>query len=161
MARLLGVFTLALAVPAALLAADPPAEGKAKPKGKGQALIGQYEITGGEKDGTPIPAERLKGSTVTITEDTIAVIDGEKKELYSAKYTLVKMPEEKGAWEIDMESKVPKEGAKALGLIKRDAKGVVLIYALGDSRPEAFDKTEKGQHLFKLTRTAKPADSKG
>ena len=160
MKRLLGAFTLALVVPAALVAADAKSEDK-RSEDKAKPLIGQYDITGGEKDGTAIPAERLKGSTVAITGDTIAVVDGQNKELYSAKYKLAEVPDQKGIWRVDMASKVPREGAKAAGLIKLDGEQVWLIYSIGEARPDGFDKTEQGQHLFKLKRTAKPADQKG
>ena len=158
MTRLLGVLTLALSVPATSLAGPQDGSGEGKSDGAGgrKALIGQYKITAGEKDGLEIPAERLNNS-VTITEDTFAVVDRDKKELYAAKYKLKRKQGEKGLFEIDMESTAPQEGAKAVGLLKRDGKEVWLIYALGENRPENFEKTIRGQHLFKMTRTTKPA----
>lgn len=161
MARLLGIFTLALFVPAALLAADPKDDkATSDAKTRRPPLVGEYRITSGEKNGEAIPEERLKDTVVAITEDTFAVVDREKKELYSAKYTLKKQPGEKGVWQIDLESKAPREGDKAIGLIKREGKEVWLIYALGETRPDGFEKTTEGQHLFKLTRTGKGADQK-
>lgn len=156
MAKLLGVVTIALFVPAALISADPQdGQGAEKDKTKRQRLIGQYQITGGEKDGAPIPEDRLKDNTVAITEDTFAVVDRDSKELYSAKYTLKRRAGEGGVWEIDFESKAPREGEKAVGLIKRESRQLVLIYATGETRPEGFEKTTQGQHLFKLTRLDK------
>ena len=157
MARLLGAFALALFVPAMLAAQEGRGDGSGEGRGRGRALIGQYEITGGEKDGEAIPADRLKDNTVAITEDTFAVVDRDKKELYSAKYTLKRKDGQRGLWDIELESKVPKEGAKAVGLLKREGQEVWLIYALSGDRPEGFEKTEKGQHLFKMKRTAEAA----
>ncbi|HEX6985213.1 MAG TPA: hypothetical protein VF170_07540, partial [Planctomycetaceae bacterium] len=117
-----------------------------------QRLVGQYEIVEGAKDGEAIPKDRLN-NTVAITRDTIAVVDREKKELYSAKYEL-RRGGERGLWQIDMESKVPEEGAKAVGLLKREGEQLWLIYDLNGVRPENFDKTAKGQHLFKMKRKA-------
>jgi len=156
MTRLLGVLALALSTPAFAGPQDGSGEGKSDAAGGRKALIGQYKITAGEKDGLAIPAERLNNS-VTITEDTFAVVDRDKKELYAAKYKLKRKKGEKGLFEIDMESTAPQEGSKAIGLLKRDGKEVWLIYALGETRPENFEKTIKNQHLFKMTRTTKPA----
>ena len=161
MRKLLSVLALALAVPAASLAGPQDGSGEGNSDGTGgrKGLVGEYRITAGEKDGRPVPEERLKDNTVALTEDTFAVVDRDSKELYSATYKLTKRPGEKGLWDIDLESKAPREGAKAVGLLKRDGKEVWLIYALGEARPENFDKTEKGQHLFKMTRSAKAADA--
>ena len=158
MTRLLGAFALALFVPAMLPAQEGRGDGSGEGRGRGRALIGQYEITGGEKDGEPIPEDRLKDNTVAITEDTFAVVDRDKQELYSAKYKLKRPDGQRGLWEIELESKVPKEGAKAVGLLKREGQEVWLIYALSGDRPEGFEKTAQGQHLFKMKRTAEAAD---
>lgn len=128
-----------------------------------EKIVGSYSITEGAKNGEKIPAERIKDSTVAITPDTIAVVDRDQKKLYSAKYKL--MPGgESGVWKIDMESQVPQEGTKALGLLKQDGEQLWLIYTPADERsltnnkrPEGFDKTEEGQHLFKMKRHADAA----
>src|SRR5262245_6352710 len=57
-----------------LLAAGLPAHAAEKPAA-GKALVGGYEIVSGEKDGKPEPEERVKGSTVLFTEDTVTVTD--------------------------------------------------------------------------------------
>jgi uncharacterized protein (TIGR03067 family) len=161
MKQILGILTLALFVPAALIAADTEDKGDAKKAdGKANAFVGHYKFTAGEKDGQIIPEDRLKDSTVAINNDTIAVLDRDKKEVYTAIYKLTKEKDGKGeggegVWRIDMESRIPKEGSKAVGLIKRDGKQVWLIYDLTGKRPENFDKTAEHQHLFKLVRTSK------
>jgi uncharacterized protein (TIGR03067 family) len=154
MAKLLGVTALFLGLPAALLASQGQQNDQSQDQTRdpGRRLVGQYEIFEAAKDGTAIPRDRLK-NTVTFTRDTIAVIDPEKKELYSASYKLTRAGE-RGQWRIDMESKVPQAGSKAVGLLKRTDDQLWLIYALDGKRPENFDKTTKGQHLFKMKRKA-------
>lgn len=161
MKTFLGILTLALFAPAALIAADPQDQKDSKAGDqKANAFVGQYKFTAGEKDGKIIPEDRLKDSTVAIGNDTIAVLDRDRKEVYTAKYKLTKEKNgndegRKGVWRIDMESKTPQEGSKAVGLIKRDGKQVWLIYDLTGKRPDNFDKTAEHQHLFKLVRTSK------
>ena len=52
------------------------------------SLVGRYTITSGEKEGSKEPEERIKGTTVTFTKDTVIVADKDKKEIYSATYKL-------------------------------------------------------------------------
>lgn len=142
-------------VPAALPAfQETPAEGEQQRRRPAQRIAGKYRITEGAKDGEKIPAERLKDSTVAITAENIAVLDHDEKQLYAAKYTLTR-GSERGTWNVELVSMLPKEGEKALGLVKRDGEQVWLIYGLDGKRPTGFEKTEKGQHLFKLKREAK------
>ena len=42
----------------------------------------------GEKEGAKEPEERIKGTTVTFSKDTVVVRDKDKKEIYSASYKL-------------------------------------------------------------------------
>lgn len=148
------IFTLAFALPAILYAAqDDSATAKDESSaGKDtERLVGEYEIVEGAKDGAKIPAERLKNNTVAITRDTIAVVDPDRKELYSARYKLGPENDE-GVAQINMRSKSPKEGANAVGLLKRDGEQLWLIYDISNKRPENFEKTTEGQHLFKMKR---------
>jgi uncharacterized protein (TIGR03067 family) len=158
MATRLGIAALFLGLPAVLLAnqAQQNQPSQDQTRDRTRRLVGQYEIVEAAKDGTAIPKDRLK-NTVTFTRDTIAVIDPEKKELYSASYKLTR-GSERGLWQIDMESKVPQAGAKAVGLLKRTEDQLWLIYALDGKRPENFEKTTKGQHLFKMKRKAEAPD---
>lgn len=146
--------TMLLALPMSLPAAPDDAAEPAKPPPADQRLerlVGQYQIVEGAKDGTAIPPERLKNNTVAITRDTIAVVDPDRKELYSARYKLG--PEnDQGIAQINMRSESPKEGASAVGLLKRDGEQLWLIYALDGQRPKNFEKTIEGQHLFKMKR---------
>jgi hypothetical protein len=68
-------------------------ESGSKPAGAGKActpedLVGRYVIVSGEKYGTKEPEERIKGTVVTFTKDSVVVVDKDKKELYSATYKL-------------------------------------------------------------------------
>ncbi len=51
-------------------------------------LVGRYVIVSGEQDGAKEPEERIKGTVVTFTKDSVVVADKDKKELYSATYKL-------------------------------------------------------------------------
>ncbi|MGC1274649.1 MAG: TIGR03067 domain-containing protein [Planctomycetaceae bacterium] len=154
MSTRLYILTSALCLPAAWLAAqDKPADQSGKPPAdeRLERLVGEYEIVEGAKDGAKIPAERLKNNTVAITRDTIAVVDPDRKELYSARFKLGPANDE-GVAQINMRSKSPKEGANAVGLLKRDGDQLWLIYDVNNKRPENFERTTVGQHLFKMKR---------
>ena len=51
-------------------------------------LVGRYVVVSGERDGVKEPDERIKGTIVTFSKDSVVVADKDKKELYSATYTL-------------------------------------------------------------------------
>jgi uncharacterized protein (TIGR03067 family) len=115
----------------------------------GTKLDGTYTITSGEEDGKAIPAERIEGSIVKFTGDLILGTDKDKKEFFSAKYTLDtgKMP-----WAIKMKSMEPKE-AEAMGLVKKDGETLTIIYAKpGGDVPKEF-KTKDKQHMFVLKKS--------
>jgi len=112
-------------------------------------LTGMYQIVSGEKNGERIPDERIRGSLVRFTEDTIVSTDKDKKELYAAKYTL-----EAGQTPavIAMTSThAASKGQQARGLIEKEGDTVKLIYALPDkgAMPTAFQ-TKQGQLLLVL-----------
>ena len=154
------LLTFAAALPAVALAAedDPNASPDAATRERLQQLVGEYEIFEGAKDGTAVPAERLKSNVVVFTRDTIAVVDPDRKELYSARYK-IGPANDQGVVQINMRSQSPKEGENAVGLLKRDGEQLWLIYDLNNKRPETFEKTTIGQHLFKLKRKdVKPAE---
>ena len=158
MRPLFDAFAISLCMPVMLFAQQTAqnSEAQSQERDRGRRIVGQYEITSGAKDGVEIPKERLN-NTVAITRDTIAVVDRDKKELYSASYKLTRSGTERGLWNIDMESKVPQAGSKAVGLLKRNGEELWLIYAIDGKRPENFEKTTKGQHLFKMKRKADAA----
>ena len=115
------------------------------------SLEGGYTLVSGEKDGKPIPEAEIKGSIVRFTGDTVLGTDKDKKEFFSATYTL---DTSKTPWVITMKSKEPKEST-ATGLIKKDGDTITLIYALpGGEMPKEFMTREK-QHLFVLKNTDK------
>lgn len=130
---------LALAVSVSAVADDKKPDDKAK-------LEGGYTIVSGEKAGKAIPENEIKGSIVRFTGDKILGTDKDKKEFFSADYTL---DTSKTPWVITMTSKQPKE-AKTTGLIKKDGDTVTVIYALpGGDAPKDF-KTKDNQQLFVL-----------
>ena len=52
---------------------------KADKKTTPESLVGRYTITSGEKEGSKEPEERIKGTTVTFTKETVIVADKDKK----------------------------------------------------------------------------------
>ena len=109
-------------------------------------LEGSYTVVSGEENGKAVPADRVKGSAVVFTADTITGTDKDKKEFFAAKYTL---DTGKSPWTIRMHSTAPKE-ADAVGLIKKEGDTVTLIYALpGAPAPTEF-KTKDRQNMFVL-----------
>lgn len=112
-------------------------------------LEGGYTIVSGEKAGKAIPEAEIKGAIVKFTGDKILGTDKDKKEFFSATFTL---DTSKTPWPIEMTSKNPKDGkeAKASGLIKKDGDTITVIYALpGGEAPKDF-KTKENQQLFVL-----------
>jgi uncharacterized protein (TIGR03067 family) len=109
-------------------------------------LVGRYTIISGERDGLKEPAERLQGIVVTFTTDKVVVVDKDKKERYSASYTL---DSTKNPATIVMTSRVEgSAGEIARGLIKKDKETLHLIYALPTGEiPEGF-KTREKQLMF-------------
>jgi len=122
-----------------------------KPAGSDKActpedLVGRYVIVSGEKDGMKEPEERIKGTIVTFSKETVVVEDKDKKELYSASY---KLDSKKNPSDIIMTSKVQESaGEIARGLIKKEGDTLHLIYALPTGEVPAGFKTREKQLMF-------------
>ncbi len=141
-------------VPGLLLLAGSAAMAKADDKGSAAAdksckpedLVGRYTIVSGERDGVKEPDERVKGTIVTFTKDSVVVADKDKKELYSASY---KLDSKKNPSDIIMTSKVESSGGEqARGLIKKDGETLHLIYALPTGEIPTGFKTREKQLMF-------------
>lgn len=106
------------------------------------SLVGRYVIIGGEKEGTKEPEERIKGTTVTFTRETVVVADKDKKEIYSASY---KLNATTNPCDITMTSRVESSpGEITHGLIKKEGDTLRLVYALPTREiPAAFTTKEK------------------
>jgi uncharacterized protein (TIGR03067 family) len=115
---------------------------KADPIRSPEALVGRYVIIAGEKDGMKEPDERIHGTTVVFTKDTIVVADKAKKEIYSASYTLETTT---NPCDITMTSRAASSaGEIARGLIQKEGDQVRLIYALPTGEiPSGFHTREK------------------
>ena len=129
-----------------------------------ESLVGRYTITSGEKEGSKEPEERIKGTTVTFTKDSVIVADKDKKEVYSATY---KLDTTTTPAQITMTSKVKDDaGEVARGLIQQDKddKNVVrLIYALPTGELPTEFKTKEKQLMFVMKKekdTDKSTDGK-
>ena len=125
-----------------------------------ESLVGRYVITSGEKEGMKEPEERIKGTTVTFTKETVIVADKDKKEIYSATYTLDTTTT---PCQITMTSRVEgSAGEIARGLIQedKDHENVVrLVYALPTGEiPKEF-KTKEKQLMFVLKKEKEAAGS--
>jgi len=140
---LLGLLALGLTTARLATAADKD----------GEELAGGYTIESGEKFGVPEPEERIKGSTVRITEDRVVVTDKDKKEVYGMSYVLDTATK---PWKITMTAKLgPSEGTVAKGLIEKKGDTVRLIYALpGGEMPTDF-KTGEKQLMFVMKNVKK------
>jgi uncharacterized protein (TIGR03067 family) len=133
-----------------------PDDKKPAEKPAAAPLEGGYAIVSGEKDGKTIPPEHLKGSAVLFTADRIVGTDKDKKELFTASYTL---DTTRTPWVIKMKSTTPME-SEAVGLIKKDGDTVTIVYALpGADAPTEF-RTRDKQHLFVLKSLLKPSPTK-
>jgi uncharacterized protein (TIGR03067 family) len=119
-------------------------------------LSGNFEIVSGEDNGKDVSEDKIKGSTVRVTSDTIVVVDKEDKEVYVTKYTL---DSKTSPYKITMtETGGPRgrKGEKAVGIIEKDGDTLKLAYAYeGGIVPTQF-KTEAGakQLYFKMKRKA-------
>lgn len=147
--------TLQLLAVAALAAAVAPAQEKEQPLDAKQ-IAGAYRIESGEKDGAPIPAERLRDHTALITADRFVVSDADEKELYASTYKLTGDAKGgHGGYGITMTTTVGPDGAegeKAAGLIKLEGDTLTLIYSYGGGAAPTEFKTKEGarQNLFVL-----------
>lgn len=118
-------------------------------------VLGMYSIVKGEKDGSPIPEERIKGQIVRITADTITTVDKDNKEIYVAKYKLT--PKSEG-WEISMKATGGPgsvEGTEARGLLdlKGDNARLCYAYSPGGKVPTSFQTAQGAQQIcFTLQR---------
>lgn len=143
-----GLFALSLTVAAAQPPESPDDKSgrKTDEKKAAASLEGGYTIVSGEEAGKAIPEDRIKGSIVRFTGDKILGTDKDKKEFFSATFTL---DTSKTPWVIEMTSKQPKE-AKTTGLVKKEGDTITIVYALpGSEAPKEF-KTKEGQQLFVL-----------
>ena len=116
-----------------------------------ESLVGRYIIVGGEKEGVKEPDERIKGTTVTFSKDTVVVADKDKKEIYSASY---KLNATTNPCDITMTSRVESSGGEiARGLIQKEGDTVRLVYALPTGEVPAVFKTKEKQLMFVLKKT--------
>ena len=117
-------------------------------------LAGNYEIVSGEDNGKDVPEERIKGSTVRVTSDTIVVVNKEDKEVYVTKYVLDSKASPAKITMTETGGPRGRKGEKAVGIIQRDGDELKLAYAYeGGIVPTEF-KTKAGekQLCFKMKR---------
>lgn len=104
-----------------------------------------------KRKGPRNPQNGIKGTTVTITKDSIVVADKEKKEIYTSFY---KLDSTTNPCSITMTSRVESSaGEIARGLIQKDGNTVRLIYALPTGEIPAGFKTKEKQLMFVMKKT--------
>lgn len=133
-----------------LLAVLPSCTGRASDTSKVADLTGEYRIVSGERNGVPIDPKELE-AVITIRDTTITAYDRDRKETFSATYTIetIRKP-----WQITMTSiKAPATGVVAKGLIETDQNQVKLIYALPKGETPTAFKADEQQQMFVLAKT--------
>jgi uncharacterized protein (TIGR03067 family) len=118
------------------------------PKGPPTPIEGGYTIASGERDGKPIPAERIKDAIVRLTGGRIVGTDRDRVELLVATYTL---DTEKTPWALELRHYEAPDQLSS-GLVKKDGNVLTIIFALpGGAAPTEF-KTKEKQVMFVLRR---------
>lgn len=135
-------------------AAEPSASGPAQVSN----LPGSYQIVAGEREGTPIPTDRLRDISVRIANNAITTLDKDKKEVYVASYEI---DTTRKPWQVRMTAVLTPvadgKGTTSAGLMEMDGETVKLIYALpGGEKPNEF-KTKDKQQMFILRQTERLA----
>ncbi|MEW4566536.1 hypothetical protein AB1L88_01585 [Tautonia sp. JC769] len=173
--RMISISSLAVALLVALCPAsstraddgqalgDKPVQDPSSPK----TYAGFYKIVSAERDGDPIPQERIASHVVRITQDMIVVLDAEENELYSCTYTL---DLDARPHRIDMKSTggpsdavgQTSRGIMTRGTNENDEPFVMLCYNLiGDEYPEEFrTRAQSETNLFVLHPIPDPTEGK-
>jgi uncharacterized protein (TIGR03067 family) len=127
---------------ALLLAADVGLRAEDE-KDRTPPFAGAWVIVAGEKEGKKEPAERIEGTRVRITRDTIVVTDSKDQQVYVMEYQAdlgrrpnpIRMTLTEG----------PHKGRSAKGIIQLQDDGTLhLAYAFGDDKPPTEFATRKG-----------------
>ena len=150
--RIASFAILAFAVSAA--AQTPPPATTPKPSAPDLAFDGRYTIVTGERDGRPVPDEKLVGKTIRIEKDRIVGVDAANKEFLDATFTVdgTRTPAL-----LKMKSVLPVAG-ETTGLIEKTGDTVRIVYAAPGSPPPTGFRTQAMQFMFVLR--AAPAAKK-
>jgi uncharacterized protein (TIGR03067 family) len=146
-----GAVVVGLAFVGLVLFAPVRAEEKEK-KFDPEKLVGKWEFVSGEKEGTEVKGDGLKGK-VEITKDTLTIKGGEEgKDVFPMNYTL---DTKKDPITIVLKgTDGPVKDQTVKGIIELDGDKLKLCYALPDEDfPKGF-KTKEGSktHSFVLKR---------
>ncbi len=120
-------------------------------------LAGNYEIVSGEDNGKDVSDDKIKGSTVRVTSDTIVMVDKEDKEVYVTKYVLDSKTSPCKITMTETGGPRGRKGEKAVGIIEKDGNNLKLAYAYeGGIVPTEF-KTKAGAKQLCFTMKRKEA----
>ena len=164
---LAGLLAVVFACPALAQKTDTPQSTDAKMKAdkKMKPITGRFDIVSGMRDGKPIPAEHLDGTVAVFRKDKIVVFDKDENEMYASTYKLMEKKGMPGMVIMMTTVQAPDaiedeaEGTKATGLIKREGKNLMLIYALpGGEAPKEFKAGAK-QQMFVMKPAKKKMDA--
>ena len=119
-----------------------------------KALDGNFTVVSGEKDGKPLPADKLKGSVLAFKGNKILGTDRDKNEFFACTYEL---DASSSPAKITMKSTDPvtKKEVTAAGLIAVDGDAVKLCYALPGGEAMKDFSTKDKQHSYVIKKVAK------
>jgi uncharacterized protein (TIGR03067 family) len=127
-----------------------------KPQDDTDLLRGTWHIVRGESDGKPVPAEKIKGTTVVFEKDNLYVQDRNNKKTWAMSYTLdaSKKPRE---ITMTITSEGEYKGKSGLGIYALEGKRLKLCYALpGLDRPTTFETKAGSHHNYFILERGKP-----
>lgn len=134
---------VALMLSSAAVAADQPAPG-AKDQ---ERLQGTWRVVALENEGKPVPAEAIKGATLTFTKDQYELKGG--REEFRGRFKLHATQEPRGIDSTFVEADGKEKGV-AVGIYKLEGDRLTICWRQGDKdRPREFgSKPESGLRLL-------------
>lgn len=117
-----------------------------------QQLEGEWTVIEAERDGEPLPAERLKTMKLLFADGTVTVYDGDREE--TAKVTVDATTDPKS---IDIHES--ESGPPTLGIYKLEDNQLKICWGVGpnpETRAAKFDTSKQGGRLLVLQRAEDP-----
>ncbi len=118
---------------------------------KASDLVGSYELILGEDNGKEVSEDKIKGSTVRITDDDIVMVDMDNKDVYVTKYKLDTKSKPFRITMTEIGGPRGRKGEKAVGIIERDGDKVRLCYSYEGGIVLTEFKTKPGEKQLCFT----------